>query len=418
VQRRGKTSDGRLRSFARGLGVNRGVLALSAARLGDAVGNSILFIILPLYVDRLAAPWFPVPESVRVGILISLYGLVVSLVQPLTGAISDHLGQRKILIQVGLLVMGGGTLAFMLARTFTDLLVLRALQGIGVALTVPAAMALMAAYATPESRGGSMGAYTTMRMLGFTIGPLIGGVVEVRLGFDAAFWVGGGFIFLALALVQLWVKEVPVRRPAANPKPGRRFQIIDRSLLSPGILGAAGATFLMASSFTMMATLEKQFNMRLGETAEGFSIAFSALMVSRLIFQVPLGRLSDRLGRKPLIISGLLLMAPSTALLGLAATTAGLTGLRLVQGIGAAAIAAPSFALAADVAREGGEGRQMSIVTMGFSLGIALGPLMAGLLAVPLFELPFLAGGALCLAGAWSVYRWVPETTRARSQPS
>jgi MFS family permease len=386
------------------------VLALSAARLGDAVGNSILFIVLPLYVDRLAAPWFPFPESVRVGILISLYGLVVSLVQPLTGAISDRAGRRKTLIEIGLVVMGAGTLAFMLARTFTDLLILRALQGIGVALTVPAAMALMAVYSASESRGGSMGIYTTMRMLGFTIGPLVGGVVQVRFGFDASFWVGGGFIFLALGLVQLWVKEVPARRPAANPKPGRRFQIIDRSLLSPGILGAAAATFLMASSFTMMATLEKQFNARLSETAEGFSVAFSALMVSRLIFQVPLGRLSDRVGRKPLIVSGLLLMAPSTALLGLAASTAALTGLRVIQGVAAAAVAAPAFALAADVAREGGEGRQMSIVTMGFSLGIALGPLMAGILAVPMFELPFLGGGALCLAGAWGIARWVPET--------
>ena len=40
------------------LGVNRIVLALSVARLADAVGNSILFIIIPLYVTQLPAPWF------------------------------------------------------------------------------------------------------------------------------------------------------------------------------------------------------------------------------------------------------------------------------------------------------------------------------------------------------------------------
>ena len=50
----------------------------------------------------------------------------------------------------------------------------------------------------------------------------------------------------------------------------------------------------------------------------------------------------------------------------------------------------------------------MSIVTMGFGLGIALGPLISGFLALHSFELPFLVGGILSLAGAWFVYRFVP----------
>ncbi len=42
-------------------GVNRTVIALSVARLGDAIGNSILFIVLPLYVAKLSAPVIRVP---------------------------------------------------------------------------------------------------------------------------------------------------------------------------------------------------------------------------------------------------------------------------------------------------------------------------------------------------------------------
>ena len=120
------------------LGANRIVLALSVARLGDAVGNSILFIIIPLYVAKLPAPWFPLPETVLVGLLISLYGLVNSILQPLMGAITDRISRRKSIIQLGLLLMGAGTLAFVVATRFTDLLLIRALQGIGVALTIPA----------------------------------------------------------------------------------------------------------------------------------------------------------------------------------------------------------------------------------------------------------------------------------------
>ena len=395
------------------MGGNRLVVALSVARFGDAVGNSILFIALPLYVGKLSSPWFPFPESVRVGILLALYGLVSATLQPVMGGLSDRLGRRKPLILIGLVIMGLGTLGFMLAVRFTDLLVLRALQGIGVALTIPASMALMAAGTRRASRGGSMGIYTTLRMGGFVLGPLIGGFLQVHVGFDAAFMAGGGFIFVALLLVQLWVREVP-SEDADGEDRGERSPIFDPGLLSPGIIGTALATLLMAGAFSMMTTLEEQFNTRLGETAVGFSIAFSALMASRLLFQVPLGRLSDRIGRKPLIIAGLLLMAPSTAVLGLVTSTFQLTLARLVQGVAAAAIAAPAFALAGDLATRGGEGRQMSLITSGFGLGIATGPLVAGILAVVSFELPFLVAGVLLLVGAAVVQRLVTETVQRR----
>jgi MFS family permease len=399
--------------LAESFGANQVVLALSFARLGDAVGNSILFIVIPLYVAKLPAPWFPFPESVRAGILISLYGLVSAVIQPLAGAISDRLNRRKIFIQSGLILMGAGTLAFVIASRFSDLLVLRALQGIGVAFTIPASVALMAASSDQQTRGGSMGIYVTARMGGFTIGPLIGGYLHDHFGFTAAFYAGTAFIALAMILVQIWVKEVPDKVP---PGGGRPFRIIDRELLTKGIIGSGIATFVMASTFSMMTPLEEQFNIRLHESAFSFSIAFSALMVSRVLFQIPLGRLSDLMGRKPIIIAGLILMAPATALLGEAGTTFQLTGLRVIQGLASAAIAAPAFALAADLSQVGGAGRQMSITTMGFGLGIALGPLIAGVLAVFSFHLPFFIGGLMSLAGAYTVQRYVVETVHRKGK--
>jgi MFS family permease len=398
------------------LGVNRVVLALSVARLGDAIGNSILFVIIPLYVAELPAPWFHLHESVRVGILISLYGIVNSLLQPLMGSLSDHFGRRKLFIQLGLLLMAAGTFLFIFASRFLDLLALRSIQGVGVALTIPASLALMASATRKRSRGSSMGVYSTMRIVGFATGPLIGGILHVHYGFNAAFLAGAGFVILGMIIVQLWIHEAPVENSASSESPARRrrprFALIDRDLLSGGIASLGVATFVMAAVFTMMSTLEVQFNERLDQTAFAFSVAFSALMVSRLLSQIPLGHLSDRIGRKPLIIVGLLLMAPTTALLGEVTSTLQLTGLRLLQGLASAGIAAPSFALAADLTRTGGEGRQMSIVTMGFGLGIAVGPLIAGVLAVVSFELPFLIGGGLSLLAAWIVHKRVPETVR------
>jgi MFS family permease len=394
-------------SFAKRIGANRVVLALSFARLGDAVGNSILFIVLPLYVNKLAAPLFNIPETVRVGLLIGAYGTVTAVIQPVAGSLIDRIGRRKLSIQVGLMLMGAATLAFALAAQYTDLLILRTLQGVGVALTVPASLAIMTNATEKETRGGSMGIYSTMRMVGFAVGPFVGGYLVDHFSFNAAFFAGTAAIFIGLLLVQVWVKDAPVDLSAARDKP---FKPVDWSILTSSLFGVSFASFAMAISIAMMVTLETQFNTRLNLSATAFSLAFSALLISRLISQIPLGRWSDTVGRKPLIIAGLLLIVPSTALLGLASNLTELVILRLVQGVGTAAVAAPAFALAGDTAASGSEARQMSFVTMGFMLGVAVGPMLAGVLAVWSFELPFFVGAALAVVGAVVAWRMIVDS--------
>jgi MFS family permease len=241
-------------------------------------------------------------------------------------------------------------------------------------------------------------------MVGFAVGPLLGGFLHVRYGFETAFFVGTSLLLIGALLVQFWVHDRPVRINRVD-----RFAILDRRLLGNGILFLGVAMFLMASAFSMMTALENEFNARLQQTALGFGIAFSALTVSRLIFQLPFGRASDLIGRRPMIIAGLIMLAPATALLGYVTSTVELTGARAFQGLATAAIAAPAFALAGDISIQGGEGQQMSILAMGFGLGIAVGPIIAGAFSIIQFELPFLIGAVLCLMGAGIVYAFVPE---------
>jgi len=388
----------------RHLGANRVVLALSLARLGDGVGNSVLIVVLPLYVAQIPSRR-PLPTSVLVGVLIALFGLINSAVQPIAGAWIDRYGRRKASIQVGLGLMAVCTLAFEATGSYTSLALLRVAQGVGFALTLPASLAILRSATQRASRGGAMGVFTTFRMIGFSLGPLLGGFLQSRHGFGAAFVAATAAIVIGMVAVQIWVDE-----PEDVPGPDARFQLFDRSWLEPGLLPLGLATFVMAANVAMMTALENRFNERLHQTAFGFGLAFSALTLTRVVFQAPLGRLSDHVGRKPLVLSGLALLAPGTAALGYAATTFQLTGVRLFQGIATAAIAAPAFALAADLATEGHEARQMSLLTTGFALGIAVGPLLAGLLAVLSFELPFWVGGALALAVTAVVWRKVPET--------
>ena len=146
-----------LKNLASSLGINRMVMALSFARMGDAIGNSILIIIVPLYVAKLPAPWFPFPESVRVGVLLALYGIFAAILQPVIGLISDRIHRRKILIVIGLIVMAAATLGYVVVSQFVDLVGLRILQGLGAAMTIPTSLAIISVASQKHTRGGSMG---------------------------------------------------------------------------------------------------------------------------------------------------------------------------------------------------------------------------------------------------------------------
>jgi len=388
------------------MGANPAVLALAFGRFGDGIGNSLLFIVIPLYIAQLPAPIFHFPETVRAGILISLFGLVAGILQPFTGAAIDKLDRRKPFIIGGLVLLAGATLAYNYVHVFYHALVIRAIQGLGLAITVPPTMALLTRNTEKASRGGSMGIFSTFRVASVAVGPLVGGMVYDHFGFPAVFYTGAVFILVGAALVQIWVKEIRIKK---KPPP---FRLFERNVLASGIPALGFATFFMAGAFTMIAPLEHRINIRLNETPTMFGIAFSALMVARIIVQFPLGRLSDSRGRKNLIMVGLIIMAAATFPIGFVTAPWELLILRVLQGIASGCIAAPVFALAGDLAPSGGEGRQMSIVTMGFALGISMGTLSAGVLAVYFLALPFLAAGFLGLLAAWGVYRYVPETVK------
>ncbi|MFO8036154.1 MAG: MFS transporter [Anaerolineales bacterium] len=390
-------------------GVNETVLAISFARFTDALGNSLIYVLLPIYIASMPSPRISWSEPVLVSVVIALYGLVNTILQPFIGVLTDRLPYRKPIITVGLFLMAAGTLAFVFSNQYSNLLLIRALQGVGVALTVPASLTLINASTEKETRGRAMGFYSTLRLVGFAIGPLVGGVILTRLGFDTAFYVGAGVIFLGTILVQLLVHEEPVSELDAPPA---KVDFLDERVWDRNMISLAAALFMMASSYSMMGALENEFNARLQQTALGFGIAFSALTVTRMIVQTPVGYLSDKIGRKPLIIIGMISMAPTTILLGYVNTTLQLTGARALQGITSAAIASPALALAGDLTTKDVEGRQMSIVTMGFFLGITIGPLIAGFLTRHSFALPFYIGAVMLIIGAFIVHRYVPDSIR------
>jgi len=98
-----------------------------------------------------------------------------------------------------------------------------------------------------------------------------------------------------------------------------------------------------------------------------------------IVFAKPLmGRVSDRVGRKQVIIPGLLIGATSVALLPLAPNFIGLLALSLAFGLGFATVTSSTAALVADLTRDGRYGSSMGVLRTVMDVGQSIGPLLTG----------------------------------------
>lgn len=141
-------------------------------------------------------------------------------------------------------------------------------------------------------------------------------------------------------------------------------------------------------------------------------LALGAYGLSQALLQIPLGMLSDRIGRKPVIFMGLAVFALGSVVAAMTESVYGLIAGRVLQGCGA--IAAATMALMADLTRD--EKRGLAMAAIGAAIGIAfmlamiLGPALAGLGGLAAI---FWVTAALALLGALLVWRLVP-TPRAK----
>ncbi|HYX05179.1 MAG TPA: MFS transporter, partial [Bacteroidales bacterium] len=188
-------------TFLGRFGLNKEILAISFARMSDSIGNGLLIVLLPLYIAQLDVSWLHVSQSIQVGIVLSVFGLITAFAQPLAGALTDRTGRQKEIIIGGLLLMGLSILMLVFVDTYEWLILIRILQGIGLAATIPASITLLTLATEKNRRGQGMGFYTTFRVLGFSIGPLLGGAAHDYLGFQTSFYISMSFVLAGAILV-------------------------------------------------------------------------------------------------------------------------------------------------------------------------------------------------------------------------
>ena len=406
--------------------------------MADSIGNSFLIIVLPLYIGSgvVTGQTFGLGVALITGIILSAFGFLSTILQPVAGYLSDRTGSRRIFIVIGLVILTVANFVYSFAESYALMLITRGVQGIGVAITIPSTVALVNELTDDGSRGNDMGVFNTFRFLGVAAGPLLaGGVIGAGpyqlaglsiTGFDAAFYVAALGSLIGAILIMVFIEDPDPEEQDAQAGSDIGITVFDHdhdTLIDP-VFALGLAMFAVSIGLVLIEPLQTTINEHLDQGAQLFSVEFSAFIVSQVLLQTPVGNASDRYGRRPFILGGLVMLVPAMLAQGLVTTPIGMILTRLVQGAAAATAFAPAFALAGDIAKSGNSGTTFAVLTMAFTLGSAVGPLLAGYLVSFGYVVPFAFTALLSGLGALLVYSQVEEThattaeTAGNAQPA
>lgn len=142
----------------------------------------------------------------QIGWLAAIYPGVWGLGQLFTGALSDRVG-RKRLIVLGMWTQALGIGVIALSSSFSGFASGAALLGAGTAMVYPTLLAALGDVAHPSWRASAVGVYRLWRDLGYAVGALVAGVVADALGLGASLWVVAALTFASGALVATRMRE-------------------------------------------------------------------------------------------------------------------------------------------------------------------------------------------------------------------
>lgn len=177
-----------------------------------------------------------------------------------------------------------------------------------------------------------------------------------------------------------------------------------RSARSTAVALITLATFSDIVAYAIAIPVLPDLSARLGASPTVVGLLFGSFGVTLLAVSVPMGAVSDRIGRRAPMVGGLLALAAATLLFALSTSLAWLFAARLVQGAADAITWVVGFALIADLYKPEERGRVTGLVLGGTNLAVIVGPTLGGwLYELGGIRLPFLfvVGLSLCAALAF-----------------
>lgn len=347
------------------------VFAGMVARLGYQMARSP---VLPRFAQDLGAA----PELI--GLIVAASTITGVLCKLPAGALSDVLGRRQMMV-IGCLFFAGPPLLYPLISHAIPLLLLRFLHGLATAIFSPVAAAYVADL-SQQGRGEKLGWFASASDVGATVGPLLGGIILFySASYSITYLVVGALGILPLLMVLRLPDEKGPGARLVGPDRWRQFR--------SGIVEVASNRAVIVAS-VMEASMYVGYGAFLGFFplyAKGIGlndaeigIVMGAQLATTMAAKPLSGRLSDRLGRKPMILSGLALCAAALPAVPLARAFVALLVLSATLGLAIAIVTPSTTALVADLAKAGRMGSAMGVFGTIWDSGEASGPIVAGFL--------------------------------------
>ena len=311
------------------------------------------------------------------GALLAVYDGAEVLLKPLFGSLADRIGPRPVLLG-GLVAFAMASLVFVVAGDPGTVWVARFGQGAAAAAFSPAAGAMVGRLSPSKGKGRAFGSYGAWKGLGYTLGPLLGGLL-IQVGGYAAL-----FAVLAAAAIAVAGWVVPVV-PVLPPLPRQRQTVLDlvRRLGRPNFLRPtltlAGTTAAVSVAVGFLPVLGAAQHH--GPVVTGIAVSVlagtSALLQPRIGAARDAGRISDRIG----MAIGLAVAAGGFLVAADVPNLVGVFGAAVAIGVGTALATPLGFAHLASTTPPERLGQTMGAAEVGRELGDAGGPLLVGAIA-------------------------------------
>jgi DHA1 family multidrug resistance protein-like MFS transporter len=357
-----------------------------------ALGVGLVVPLLPVYAHELGA------TGLVIGLIFGAFSLSRTLLLPYFGRASDKKG-RKPFITFGLLAYFLVSLAFMFTTSIGLFILIRFFQGIASAMIFPVALAYVGDITPERKEGFIMGLFNLSLYGGLSLGPVIGGIVKDTLGIQISFLTMGLFNLTGFLLCLAFLPPTKDEslRPRAQAPLNYMIIVKDKPL---------GGLFVFRLVYTAcigivwgFLPLFADMEFHLSGSLIGILIMLGVLTTGLL--QAPMGILADRLRKRMLIAIGGCMGGVAIFLLLLAKSTRDLFFCNILFGIGGG-ISMPSVMAMTVILghRTHSMGSIMGLLTMAHSLGMLLGPILAGVM-MDVFQLSisFIIGGTIMLLG-------------------
>jgi MFS transporter, DHA1 family, multidrug resistance protein len=386
---------------ARESGMTPPSAALKLPVMLGSLPMTMLAFLLPLYAKQFGA------NALRIGGLFAVAQVMTVLCRPVIGWGIDRWGRRGFCL-AGLVCYAGAMGVYALASSIMSLYLAQLLNGLATACTWTAVYTITSELAPAATQGEALGRVDeyahrgALYGMGLALALLSWWPLETAL--RALFL---SYMALAgIAVVMAW-KQVPETWTAPPPQAGRQsraFGPLVRVLLL--VFLSYLCTALLRPVFIVFVHDELTHDVRL------LALAFVPAVLLESILPSRLGHLSDRWGRRPLIIAGLTWMGLSCLCLPLYSALAWTIAWWTLKTLGLATALPPQKALISDLTADATRGTGYGLHTFATSLGSAVGPLVGGwVYDTRGHTAPFVLTGLLLLASLG----WVSLLLRGQS---